>query len=563
MKDRETIRRIAAIALSLVIVGCTGASASLGDVEPGNDSFPDGREDLWSAEDATPESDGDLSTTGDQAVGADIDPVDPVAFPVIETGQDRCFSATQEIPCPNPGGGFFGQDAQYHGTAADYVDNGDGTVTDLATGLMWQQDPGEKMTFEEALAGADSFSLAGYDDWRLPTIKELYSLMDFRGVTGMSAADSIPYLDTDVFLFEYGDTSIGERFIDAQFASSTQYVSTTMNGDATLFGVNFADGRIKGYGMQMPDGSVKTFFVRYVRGAAYGENDFRDNGDGTVTDLATGLTWQQGDDGVGRNWEEALEYCEDLGLAGSDDWRLPNAKELQGIVDYTRSPDTTGSAALDPIFEAAPIADPNGETNYACYWTSTTHLDGVDLGTYAAYIAFGRAQGFMEMPPDSGNYTLMDVHGAGAQRSDPKAGDPADFPHGHGPQGDVIGIYNHVRCVRGGAAFENREPTSQLPGRATGSCGDGECQEGEAESCPQDCGGRPDGPVACQTQADCDAPGACPPEFSLGCICAPDPQGAKACVPACDSDDDCPQPPGMSLVCSPEGICVPDGGPPF
>ena len=55
-------------------------------------------------------------------------------------------------------------------------------------------------------------------------------------------------------------------------------------------------------------------------------------------------------------------------------------------------------------------------------------------------------------PPSggSGTYQLMDVHGAGAQRSDPKAGDPRNFPHGRGPQGDVIRIYNYVRLVRSG-----------------------------------------------------------------------------------------------------------------
>jgi hypothetical protein len=42
----------------------------------------------------------------------------------------------------------------------------------------------------------------------------------------------------------------------------------------------------------------------------------------------------------------------------------------------------------------------------------------------------------------------MDVHGAGAQRSDPKSGDPDAYPTGHGPQGDAIRIYNYVRCVR-------------------------------------------------------------------------------------------------------------------
>jgi len=64
------------------------------------------------------------------------------------------------------------------------------------------------------------------------------------------------------------------------------------------------------------------------------------------------------------------------------------------------------------------------------------------------YVAFGEASGFMEMPPMSGNYNFTDVHGAGAQRSDPKIGDASDYPNGHGPQGDVIRINNMVRCVR-------------------------------------------------------------------------------------------------------------------
>jgi hypothetical protein len=69
-------------------------------------------------------------------------------------------------------------------------------------------------------------------------------------------------------------------------------------------------------------------------------------------------------------------------------------------------------------------------------------------GKYAVYVSFGEALGWMEMPPNSGNFQLLDVHGAGAQRSDPKSGDPGDWPYGHGPQGDVIRIYNYVRLVR-------------------------------------------------------------------------------------------------------------------
>ena len=50
--------------------------------------------------------------------------------------------------------------------------------------------------------------------------------------------------------------------------------------------------------------------------------------------------------------------------------------------------------------------------------------------------------------PGQSSATLMDVHGAGAQRSDPKTGNAGDYPQGHGPQGDVVRINNYVRCVR-------------------------------------------------------------------------------------------------------------------
>jgi hypothetical protein len=186
------------------------------------------------------------AATMDQAVS--------LSYPIVDTGQTGCYDDQGNSGCSPAGGSFYGQDAQYVGLQPNYVDNGDGTVTDLTTGLMWQQSPdlngdgvinvSDKLTFATAVQGADSFSLAGYNDWRLPTIKELYSLMNFNGATGTA-----PYLDTDYFAFAYGDTSAGERDIDAQFATSTIYVSDVMNGQQAMFGVNFADGRIKGYGI--------------------------------------------------------------------------------------------------------------------------------------------------------------------------------------------------------------------------------------------------------------------------------------------------------------------------
>jgi hypothetical protein len=142
------------------------------------------------------------------------------------------------------------------------------------------------------------------------------------------------------------------------------------------------------------------------------------------------------------NWEEALDYCEGLDLGGQTDWRLPNAKELQSIVDYDRSPDTTNSAAIDSIFGVSSITNEAGEKDYPFYWTSTTHAS-MQGGQSGAYISFGRALGNM-------NGDWIDVHGAGAQRSDPKSGDASEYSEGHGPQGDAVRINNYTRCIRGG-----------------------------------------------------------------------------------------------------------------
>ncbi len=392
------------------------------------------------------------------------------SYPIVDTGQDVTYDTLLAIPFPQPGEPFYGQDAQYEGILFYFQDNSDGTVTDLNTGLTWQQFLfDDKFTYDSALAAADTFSLNGFNDWRLPAIKELYSLIDFRGVTGISAVSSIPFIDTIYFEFRYGDETSGERFIDAQYVSSTEYVGTTMNGDFTVFGVNFADGRIKGYGTTMPGGSEKLFEVRFVRGNTdYGINNFVDNNNGTITDSSTGLMWSKSDNGAGLNWEEAFDWVyqqNQSNFLGYNDWRLPNAKELQSIIDYTRSPQTTNSAAIDSLFEVSTIIDEGGETNFPFYWAGTTHADGPPdhQFTKAVYVAFGEAPGFMETPPGSGNYILMDVHGAGAQRSDPKQGDPNNYPHGFGPQGDVIRIYNYVRLVRGGLISDVNENKTTLP----------------------------------------------------------------------------------------------------
>lgn len=362
-------------------------------------------------------------------------------YPIVDTGVETFYSNSAITAAPAPGQPFYGQDATYEGAQPSYANNGDGTTTDNVTGLMWQRDMGVKLSYYDAMAKADTLSLGGYTDWRVPTIKELYSLIKF---TGQSSGENstIKYIDTDFFDQPLGDP----RPIDAQTWSVTKYTSTTMQADSTVFGVNFLDGRIKGYPLYQPGTNstqLNTMYFRMVRGnPAYGINDFVDNADGTITDNSTGLMWQQADDGLGRDWQNALSYAESLSLAGYSDWRLPNAKELHSIVDYTRCPDFTNSAAINAMFQTTMINDTEGNPGqYPYFWTSTNHLDGPNPFYRAVYIAFGEAQGQM-------NNVLRDVHGAGAQRSDPKTGSPSSYPQYQGPQGDVLYVFNYARCVR-------------------------------------------------------------------------------------------------------------------
>lgn len=381
------------------------------------------------------------NTSAAELSGAASTKAAKATYPIVSTGQTKCYNNTSVLTC-SVGQAFSGQDAGHIQNSASYTDNGDGTITDTITGLVWQKDPGSKVSYDQAISGAARLQLAGKSDWRVPTIKELYSLMDFQGTDpsgpATSTANLTPFINTKYFVFQYGNPSVGDRIIDSQWVTSTNYVSTVMNGQACFFGVNFADGRIKCY----PKVN-KTYYVRYVRGGnTYGKNAFVDNGNQTITDTATNLSWTKDDSGKGLLWADALKYCQDLSLAGRSDWRLPNAKELQSLVDYSRSPDTTNSAAIDPMFHASSITNEAGKKDYPFYWSSTTHVTASGSGANAVYVAFGRALGNM---PQFGGW--IDVHGAGAQRSDPKAGVPADQKNGHGPQGDAVRSYNYARCV--------------------------------------------------------------------------------------------------------------------
>src|SRR5512136_333164 len=114
----------------------------------------------------------------------------PLTYPVVDTGQGKCYDNDVEIACPADGP-FFGQDSQYTGLEPSFTANSDGTISDNNTGLTWQQSPdgngdgkinaADKLTFTAAGDHCTNLSLAGQEDWRLPDIKTLASLMDFLG----------------------------------------------------------------------------------------------------------------------------------------------------------------------------------------------------------------------------------------------------------------------------------------------------------------------------------------------------------------------------------------------
>jgi hypothetical protein len=373
-------------------------------------------------------------------------------YAIVGTNQTSFFDDVKTIAKPEFGQQFYGQDAQYNTDPIYYIDLKDGTILDSVTGLYWEKEY-RQVTWNNASTEAQKCRTGGYDDWRVPTIKELYSLMLFSGNQGTGNPssstppdDAKPFIDTDFFKFEYPTTG---RYIDAQFISQTEVLTPIMNNDDSFYGCNFADGRIKGYPKQRSINSSK-YYAIFVRGNSnYGKNQFSDNEAKTILDASTKLEWTKFDSGSevfenqvanttkkdgSLNWKEALSFCENLDFDGKKDWRLPNTKELHSIVDYSRSPDATKTAAIDLLFEASQIMNEDSIPDYPSYWTSTSFEPGND----AVVIYFGRALGKL-------NEKYIDVHGAGAQRTDSKIGEPSS---GNGPQGDVRRVYNYVRCVR-------------------------------------------------------------------------------------------------------------------
>ena len=366
-------------------------------------------------------------------------------YPIVDTNQGLCYDGTERIDCPAEGEAFYGQDSQYTGITPSYTDNGDGTITDNVTGLVWTQEISSyAMPWSDAAGYCESLETGSVTDWRLPSVKELWSLRDY--------SQGWPWVDTDYFYLvgDGSDLAQHHSWTNNLYLIESDYQNQQVEGDPAWI-VNDWTGHIKAM-----SGSR---FVRCVSGDEYGINDFIDNGDGTVTDNATGLMWSQDDNGEALYWEESLAYAENATIAGYDDWRLPSVKELQSIADYT----ATEIPVLDTsVFNLTEVTTTvyNGDeaidtqVNYPFYWTNTSNpleADGDDVDGGTIY-AWALASGYNV---DMAGY---DLHGAGSIVFISKTEENSAVE-------DVVPVM--VRLVRDGVVTEtpDGDPTTVDPDR--------------------------------------------------------------------------------------------------
>ncbi len=278
----------------------------------------------------------------------------------------------------------YGQDAHYPdkptarsftGPTAHATYTADYTTTDNVTGLIWKSctegqsgrdcSGGSAGTYTwynavnqcAALNTANGGAgYAGRTNWRLPTASELETLPNYGA--------SNPAIDTAYF-----------PATPAQYTwSSTTYIESP----DLAWSVYFDGGYVDGY-----SGKTVNGYVRCVSSGLSGASSFS-NGNGTVTDSATNLVWQQCSAGLSgtncesgsaetKTWQNAMAYCEELNLAGKEDWRLPSANELKTIADR--------STSAAPYIDASHF--PSTASGY--YWLSTTHLASPDNAWYVAF----------------------------------------------------------------------------------------------------------------------------------------------------------------------------------
>jgi hypothetical protein len=394
------MRLLCAIAVLLAAGGCQkngGGSSDAGadtdtdtDSDGDTDTLPDGGGDAQCAGQpnftlctivTAPDRSYDICIDGhcrSPGCGAfECNPPGP-HFPLPDTGQALCYGgALESMECPGTAGDvacadapYCGQDAQYGWDVSHVATDrftrteevsGEPIAIDNVTGLVWQAapDPGVNSTWSAALAFCDSLTWAGFDDWRLPDIYELTSIMDLGQVE--------PAVDDTVFEFITfsGYWSSSYAGLDSTESYERAFEGLFLWGEPSVASLDYQKSVVCVRGEPTPQP-----IARFVRSEPV-------EGETIVTDGTTGLEWQgctagqTGADCAGEadptSWPDALSYCESLAWGGADDWRLPDRVELFSIAD-------TGQETPGISQDAFP-----GALGFGA-WSSTTYVGVWDPG---------------------------------------------------------------------------------------------------------------------------------------------------------------------------------------
>lgn len=268
--------------------------------------------------------------------------------PVARTGQTTSYAASDDgdLEC-----GILWPDPRF-------IDNGDGTMTDLLTGLMWETDPSSSLyTWDYGLTRGSASTLGNHEDWRMANINELMSRVDLESSTSSrrywtsSAALVSTTLMAWVINFDSGElfrrsiTSVGDTYVLICRDTGTGAVSLPKTGVSFTYGTD-------------ADGDLQT-------GEPWPIPRFLDYNNGTVADSLTGLIWAQQTSSASLDWSTALDYAESLDAGGNSNWRLPNLQELRSLISYGS---TTNTSRLSSSFG---FTIPSGD-----YWTSSAGYSG-------------------------------------------------------------------------------------------------------------------------------------------------------------------------------------------
>jgi hypothetical protein len=325
----RTVWSSALLAAAVIAIACEPAP---GVAAPGTQATATSTTGAGGMSGATSSDTGNAtsSTAGSGGSGSGGTLVTFVAWPDSKTTFCNDGQGTMSTPCPKPQEPLYGQDGNYQLQVPVYTVSTDSmggkSLHDSITQLDWQSDYGDA-TFETAPAYCKALSLAGKKDWRVPSLTELVSVMDF----GLASV-----LDPTLF---------AEDTNSPYFWSATAHATDSIRAWLVRVdeGVPFDDKRSTGY------------HVRCVRGGAPAVGPrFSTTSDG-IRDQLTGLTWQTQPPTDEVEWPVALTRCLQLSPPGS--WRLPNVKELLSLLDAGKYP------SLPAMF--GKVADE------VSYWSST------------------------------------------------------------------------------------------------------------------------------------------------------------------------------------------------